>query len=147
MLIRGIIFIGLLTCVTLATAQSAYRCTDASGTVEYRDSPCSIQRESRVPTSDPASSTSGKDFVPGDICVEQLKTRVAFKDPDSVKVLSKLRKAGADLIDWNGIRVEALQFDLLVDAKNSYGAYTGGESYRCDIGLDSRRVFSIQRRK
>lgn len=104
------------------------------------------RRGGKVPLSTAPNSDSGSEFKLGQICVEQLTRYVTFKDPESVKILSQPRKLGADLIDWNGIRVEALQFRMVVDAKNSYGAYSGGDDYRCDTSLDGRRIFSIRKR-
>lgn len=138
--------LALLLLMSNAHAQAAYKCKDAQGKIGYSDVPCPSSDGGKVPISGKPSGESGGEFKLGQICVEQLKTSVVFKDPDSVKIISQPRKTGADLIDWNGIRVEALQFSLIVDAKNSYGAYTGGDDYRCDTSLDGRRIFSIRKR-
>lgn len=129
-----------------AYSQAAYKCKDAQGKVAYSDVPCPSAEGGKVPLSTAPNSDSGSEFKLGKICFEQLTRYVTFKDPESVKILSQPRKLGADLIDWNGIRVEALQFRMVVDAKNSYGAYSGGDDYRCDTSLDGRRIFSIRKR-
>ena len=136
----------LLLLVTYnAFAQAAYKCKDAQGKIGYSDVPCPSADGGKVPLSAAPSGESGSEFKLGQICVEQLKRFVVFKDPESVRILHQPRKFGADLVDWNGIRVEAIQFSLTVDAKNSYGAYTGGDHYVCDTSLDGRRVFSIHK--
>ena len=126
--------------------QSAYKCKDAQGKIAYSDVPCSSAEGGKVPLSATPSSASGAEFKLGQICVEQLRRFVTFKDPESIKILAQPRRIGAELIDWNGIRVEATQFSLIVDAKNSYGAYSGGEDYVCNTSIDGRRVLSIHRR-
>ena len=136
----------LLLSTPNAFAQAAYKCKDAQGKIGYSDVPCPSADGGKVPLSTAPASESGGEFKLGQICVEQLKRFVTFKDPESVRVLSQPRKYGADLIDWNDIRVEALQFNMVVDAKNSYGAYSGGENYRCDTSLDGCRIFSIRKR-
>ena len=137
--------LALLLLTSNTFAQAAYKCKDAQGKIAYSDVPCPSADLGKVPLSSAPTSESGGQFKLGQICVEQLKRFVSFKDPESIKIISQPRKFGADLIDWNGIRVEAIQFSMTVDAKNSYGAFTGGDRYVCDTSLDGRRIFSIHK--
>lgn len=91
-----------------------------------------------------SSPLAAENFKPGQACIERLHEFVAFKDPTSVKVVGEAKRTGADIVDWKGLRVEAILFDVYVLAKNSYGAYDGVSTLKCATALDGRRVLWIK---
>ncbi len=76
------------------------------------------------------------------LCIAQLPGSFAFKDPDSLKI-SSLGYATTTVIPHMGTKVMAKVYVLEVNAKNSYGAYTGAETYRCYTSMDDSRVLRI----
>lgn len=76
-------------------------------------------------------------------CAARLKTDLAWKDPDSVKIGAvERRKTWHAPID--GKTVPARIYVLRVNAKNSYGGYTGEQPYLCNLDLGEKTVLSIQ---
>lgn len=73
--------------------------------------------------------------APGGACVVEAPRH--FKDPDSVKI------NGIEPVGTTGPNGGAL-YVLHINAKNSYGGYTGETAYFCELGAGEAQVLSFQ---
>lgn len=73
--------------------------------------------------------------VPGGVCVAEAPRH--FKDPDSVKI------NGMEPVGTTGSNGGPL-YVLHINAKNSYGGYTGETAYFCEVAPGESRVLSFQ---
>lgn len=76
---------------------------------------------------------------PKSLCLAEIKR--TLKDPDSAKVESFLK--------WSQVETDdgevAVRYTLTVNAKNSFGGYTGGKPYDCQVSVDGKRVLKLTR--
>lgn len=86
-----------------------------------------------------ASAQDGAEHV----CVQQVRKHVAFRDPDSIKVVH-VSGGKAEIIDYAGTRLMAFRFDVMINSKNEYGAYAGARTYQCFTSEDRRRVLDYR---
>jgi hypothetical protein len=82
----------------------------------------------------PAPAAQPTHLSGADLCKRDLTRFVQFKDPGSVQVLDVAR--GNDLPDGS------TSYDLTVNAKNSFGAFTGGQVVNCIVNEREQRVVS-----
>jgi hypothetical protein len=74
------------------------------------------------------------------VCVQQVRKFVAFRDPDSIKVVH-VSEGKAEVA---GTRLVAFRFDVMINSKNEYGAYAGARTYQCFTSEDRRRVLDYK---
>jgi hypothetical protein len=117
-------------------AGKVYRCGET-----FSDTPCGSTAEV-VRQTPPIAATDAVRVLPEALCITQLPKYFAFKDPDSLKI-SSLGYATTTVIPHRDTKVMAKVYVLEVNAKNSYGAYTGAETYRCYTSMDDSRVLTI----
>lgn len=132
----------LTSIVVLSTHVNAeiYKCTN-DGIDTYSQTPCAEDAQP-ITITPPVKLHSGENTVNEDElvsqCVEVLKRYAGFKDPDSIKV-------EGHFFDWqqddSGAR-RVLQ--LKINAKNSYGAYEGGEYRPCFLNYNGTKVSEHQ---
>jgi len=77
------------------------------------------------------------------VCAQQVRKFVAFRDPDSVKVVH-ISEPKAEVIDYAGTRLVGFRFDVMINSKNEYGAYGGARTYQCFTSEDRRRVLDYK---
>jgi hypothetical protein len=77
------------------------------------------------------------------VCVQQVRKFVAFRDPDSIKVVH-ISEGKAEVIDYANTRLVAFRFDVMINSKNQYGAYGGARTYQCYTSEDRRRVLDYR---
>lgn len=77
------------------------------------------------------------------LCTEQGPARLAWKDPESLRVGSA---TGGTMTTFKigNTSVGARLFFVDVNAKNSYGAYAGARSLHCYTSEDGRRILEIR---
>lgn len=76
-------------------------------------------------------------------CVARLRTDVAWKDPESLRIGAvERRKTWHAPID--GKAVPARIYVVRVNARNSYGGYSGEQPFMCNMDLSEKTVLSIQ---
>lgn len=113
-----------------------------------------------VPVPVPVSSGSDElaklrypvpDVVPLDTVVAASKglcekgARAALKDPESARVTDVVRTgAGNHYHLATGRVVTGSQYTLKVNAKNSYGGYTGVKMWSCVLTLDESKLLFVQ---
>ncbi|TVL34490.1 DUF4124 domain-containing protein [Shewanella xiamenensis] len=122
-----------------ASAQAEiYKCS-VDGVDTYSQTPCAEDAEpvNVTPPAKLSSDTvSASELI--DQCVAYFKRAGDFKDPDSIKVESHY-------FDWlqddSGAR-RVLQ--IKVNAKNSYGAYVGGEYRPCFLNYNGTKMSDNQ---
>lgn len=83
-------------------------------------------------------------FVPDPALVEGNKkvclanVTVALKDPESAK-LGKVVRIGAEMDIQHGYPTPTIMYTMMINAKNSYGAYTGSKTHICVFSTDEKR--------
>jgi len=129
----------LLGVVTFSLQASIYKCT-VNGVDTYSQVPCAedAQSISVIPPAKLSSDTANEAELI-DQCVAYFKRTGDFKDPDSIKV-------EGHYLDWlqddSGAR-RVLQ--LKINAKNSYGAYAGGEYRPCFLNYNGTKMSDHQK--
>jgi len=127
----------LLSCTLLAwagpgAAQTLYRCGSTFSQV-----PCA---------SDAASARVGShtpDARPGrEVCTTEGVSRLGLPDPEGVKIVS-VQRGAAEVIQYAGKSLVARRYDVALNPRNAYGAYTGVQHYACYLSEDEQRVLQI----
>lgn len=91
--------------------------------VKYKGMP-----EKKAPQAADASAT----------CLSAARDRIAYKDPDSLRI------EGPPIIRYTTATGEVRQsITIMVNAKNSYGAYAGAKPVTCILGADNATVISV----
>jgi len=110
----------------------------------------------------PCSGASGKElktYASGDtagegqsllergskVCADDLPKRFSFMDPDSVKIRAVAGGGKMEVIDYASQKITARAYQLMVNEKNEYGAYTGEKPYRCYTSEDGQRILQFRR--
>lgn len=117
-----------------------YRCT-VNGVDTYSQVPCAEDAIPILVTPPPKISSvvdTANESILVEQCVAYFKRAGDFKDPDSIKV-------EGHFFDWlqddSGAR-RVLQ--IKINAKNSYGAYAGGEFYPCFLNYIGTKLSDHQ---
>jgi hypothetical protein len=148
--------LAMLVCATTSYAQKVYRCGSA-----YTATPCgSDARQINIPVASPVGPGASIDFaaherklrqrVPdvqtseSQITANKLAcvagVRSALKDPDSAK-FEPVTRTGSQISYENGLYVPRVHYAVNVNAKNSYGGYTGAKPWFCLFdALDAQLV-------
>lgn len=122
-----------------ATAQSIYRCGST-----YSNRPCADAKVVDAPAS--AASASGGnagDDMQDHVCVRDIKSALAWFDPDSVKVTA-VTGPGWESVKIGNQSIAAKRYVLTVNAKNSYGGYTGGREFVCNVSPATGKILEFR---
>ena len=130
------VFVQATTWPSGGHAQSIYRCGNT-----YSTAPCDNGKQ--IEAARQAVTRPDDDSVEDHVCAKSLKAFVAFKDPDSVKIESVTRTPRWELIEVGAQKVAVKVFYLWVNAKNSYGGYTGAKMYSCYVSEGSGKVLKV----
>lgn len=130
----------------LATsAQAINKCVGATGLVSYQESPCPKDTKSGV--LDLSQIKAGKVPEGEELerrkfqCAEMIRNGVVWKDPDSVKLGNVIRVgSGQSLKPGVGT---IIRYGADVNAKNSYGAYTGKRVAFCEFDLAEKVIVNV----
>lgn len=112
-----------------AHAQAVNKCV-VDGQVTYQPTPCSAGAAATPIVKGPAPPPSGREITEADIHVCRTMLLESLKDPDSAKFKGEPLNVG--VIPRGEGRAQAVAFE--VNAKNSYGGYTGFKTTVCYVG-------------
>ena len=119
-----------------AISQRMYKCGNT-----YSQIPCDKNAEpARVfsdAKADPPVGLRGKD-----LCKAAVPKSVNLKDPYSARV-ETVGGPTFEVVTFANQPLTVKRYDVAVNAKNSYGAYTGIKLYKCLLTEDDGRVFDI----
>ncbi|MBW3513216.1 DUF4124 domain-containing protein [Shewanella sp. NKUCC01_JLK] len=140
-MLKWILLTSIVVLLSTHVHAEIYKCAN-DGIDTYSQTPCAEDAQP-ITITPPAKLHSGENTVNEDElvsqCVEVLKRYAGFKDPDSIKV-------EGHFFDWlqddSGAR-RVLQ--LKINAKNSYGAYAGGEYHPCFLNYSGTKLSEHQR--
>jgi len=117
-------------------AQQVYRCGNT-----FSQTPCAGGAASaplsREAAADPAPVVQGKE-----LCASAGLRLLGLPDPDSTRIESLVR-ADAQVIQYAGQPIVARKYRMVINAKNTYGAYEGARAYACYLSEDERRVLQM----
>jgi hypothetical protein len=68
--------------------------------------------------------------------------RLALPDPEGVKIVS-VQRAGTEVIQYAGKSLVARRYDMALNPRNAYGAYTGVQHFACYLSEDEQRVLRV----
>lgn len=140
-------FLLFIFCVlsSTASAQAVYRCGNT-----FSGSPCGPDAKVVIAPPAPPPKLEMPATVPPPVeqieankAVCEAKTRAAMKDPESARIKS-ISRAGPSLQRLAGRSFYGISYDMNVNAKNSYGAYTGEKLYNCVFAMDERTFLGSQ---
>lgn len=139
MQIRTSLLAIFISVATFSLQASIYKCT-VNGVETFSQVPCAEDAQP-IKVTPPAklSSDTANEAELIDQCVAYFKRAGDFKDPDSIKI-------EGHFFDWlqddSGAR-KVLQ--LKINAKNSYGAYAGGEYRPCFLNYSGTKLSDHQK--
>jgi len=135
---KRVIF-GLIVMASAAPSYALYKC-NVNGSVVFSDIPCAINAEKiDVITAKPTQNAA---LHGADLCRKSMTNYVTFKDPDSIK-LKDFVKVGSLVHQIHGQPVPDNKWLGYVDAKNSYGAYTGYDAIYCYTDIADQIVYTV----
>jgi hypothetical protein len=76
------------------------------------------------------------------VCREGAPKLVSWKDPESIRV-GNVVPGKVTNTDIDGRKVRARYFSVMINAKNSYGGYTGEKTLGCYASLDGRKILKV----
>lgn len=140
-MIKWILLASLVALYSANATAEIYKCT-IDGVESYSQDPCADDAQ-LITVTPPSKISSDTENVNESALVEQcaavIKRSGEFKDPDSVKVEDHYYTWAKD--DSGARRVMMLR----INAKNSYGGYTGGEYFPCFLNYNGTKLSDIQR--
>ena len=135
-------YVAIVLALAASSAQGQVKCTAADGSVSYQATPCATGEKTQhltpAPTRKPVARAVA-DPVQGKICRSML--HASLKDPESARygaepyVAGTVESEGRTFIHW----VDG------VNARNSYGGYTGVQAYSCYFRADTGAWAGLQR--
>ena len=127
-----------------AGAQAMYRCGN-SFSQELCGPDAKVVKGS-VPAPAAAESPADPVVVEGAkaACISKLKSDVAFKDPDSVRI-GTVERQNLGEVSFDGKRHLVRAYSMQVNARNSYGGYTGEQLFGCYLDPAESRVLKISK--
>jgi hypothetical protein len=120
-----------------APAQQMYKCGSTYSQVpcDAAAQPTRIYKDTQP---NPPAGLRGRELC------RYLTPRAAnLKDPFSAVVEQVAGPVGAVVRIGSDV-IEAKRFDVMLNAKNSYGAYVGARPYGCFLSVDERRLLHLQ---
>lgn len=135
----SIVVFSLFFASTVAFAQDAYKCK-VNGAMVIQDSPCKVAGPSGPAPNTPeelAAIETGKA-----LCKEIAPKAVSWKDPESLRIGEVIPGKVAST-EVNGKRIRGRHFSVPVNAKNSYGGYTGEKILVCITSEDGQSVLKV----
>lgn len=138
----------------IASAEAAgqvYRC-DANGKVYYSQVRCI--GETKTVVSSPRDSVivhGGKDEDRAEqmesgkaACSDASRIKTFFKDPDSVRIGATEGGKVGMRETARGAKMVVREFVVMVNARNSFGGYTGETPHKCTTSFDGKEIVSFR---
>ena len=119
-----------------AVAQQMYKCGNT-----YSQTPCDKTAERTKITMD-ARAAPPPGLIGKELCKTMVPRTVTLKDPYSARI-DAVNDQVPEVIKVANEPIMARRFDVALNAKNSYGAYTGAKIYLCYLSEDQTRVLLI----
>ena len=131
---------------TNSMAQAVYRCGNT-----FSGSPCGADAKVVIapPTAPaklqepPAAPAPSDEVVQINKAVCEKRTRAMLKDPESARI-KLVSRGGVALQRMDGKAFYGVSYNMNVNAKNGYGAYTGERLYNCVFALDEKTYLGSQ---
>ncbi len=131
----AVVFAVALAC---GSAHAQYKCTGADGKVTFQQAPCAGGTPLR-----PTANGAEPPRIGGKALCEMYARKTSFfKDPESIRLVL-VGYAGARTVAIGGHVVVSRSYSLLINGKNSYGAYGGETLYTCFLSQDEQRVLQF----
>ena len=118
-------------------SQNLYKCGNT-----YSQTPCAPSAEPIKVHEDHVGTVSN----PGqgqELCRSALPRMAHLNDPYSA-VVESVGEARHDTLKIGTEVVMVKRIDVIMNSKNSYGAYTGSKLYRCYVSVDEQRLLEIR---
>lgn len=120
------------------------KCTVGGKTV-YQDAPCAgdghkVDTTSAGPSNADVAAAAGAAAA---LCETALRTVPHWKDADSVRI-SDVKRMGFTTTKMHGTTLAVVRYGAMVEAKNSYGAYTGKKPAYCLLNGSETKVLDVQ---
>ena len=133
-----------------AHAQKMYRCGNT-----YSQTPCGAEAQEvkaagvpqPIPTSTLPELSPGRHEEVRAMCERGIRMRPAWKDPDSVKISAIQRAKRTEVVTLAGKRQEIAPWYAGVNAKNSYGGYTGEKIVDCYFDAKEQVLLDVYVRR
>lgn len=129
----------------VTNAHAVNKCVSGSGAISYQESPCPKDAKTGVldvPQIKAGRAPEGEELErKKNQCAEMIRHGVAWKDPDSVKLGAVIR-VGPGLSLKAGLGT-VIRYGADVNAKNSYGAYTGKRSAFCEFDIAEKEIVNV----
>jgi len=132
-----------LSLVALESSAGLYKCTSEDGKITYSQTECPDGVIKELHVSKSPADTPLNDV---DDLTERCMTwiRAGLNDPYSA-VAEPLGGLHAQVIRYKGVPLLVYELVVNVNAKNSYGGYTGYEPYYCYLSQNDQEVLSVER--
>ena len=122
-------------------AQRMYKCGNT-----YSQTPCaSDAKPTRLHTDAVPDKAQGATTGMA-LCAATAKRRVKSPEPDTMRVEPAGERV-SQVIQYAGQAVAAHRYELTVDAKTSYGVFSGPVGYVCWLSEDQARVLQFERQR
>ena len=127
----------LAAVMALPVSAQVYKC-ESEGKTTYSQVPCAEDAEAiDVKAAGPSAMAKSGDVEQA--CLNYLKLAKSWKDPDSVRVEGSYKTWDSDKSGARHI------LNIRLNAKNSYGAYGGAETFRCFLNHSGDALSTVQR--
>lgn len=134
---RLLILVALAGQVGLACAQQLYKCGNT-----FSQTPCAPDAVAR-----PVQSSAVPDAPPGitgyELCAAAARKMVKSPEPETARI-QPIGERRSEVIQYAGKPMAAHRYDLAVDAKTTYGVFSGLQPYSCWLSEDQRRVLQFR---
>jgi len=129
----------IILLTTVALEAGPYKCADPdTGVVTYSQTQCLGSSNDEIKIS--RSPTSAHDKDGQESCYAAIRARL--KNPESMRV-EAAGKMELDVIQYAGTKILAYKLPVVVNAKNSYGGYTGSKVWTCILGQNDKSVLGV----
>ena len=141
----------VLACVAPhAYAQKLYRCGNTFSQVPCGQDAQEVRAAGvpqPVPTTALAELTPERHAEVQAMCERGIRMRPAWKDPDSVKITAIRRAKRTEVVTLGGKRREIAPWYAAVNAKNSFGGYTGEKIVDCYFDAKEEALLDVYVRR
>lgn len=142
---KGIQGAWLTASLMMAAASPAWainKCTGPDGAVVFQDAPCSLTTKSEEVKAYAGKGSPGLNSKGATLCETHWRSEPDWKDPDSVRI-TNIRRSGFTTIKLHDASIIAVAYIADVNAKNSYGGYTGRKPAICYLDQSETRVLDV----
>ena len=133
-----------------AHAQKMYRCGNTFSQVPCGQDAQEVRAAGvpqPVPTTTLAELTPERHAEVRAMCERGIRGRPAWKDPDSVTISTIRRAKRTEVVTLGGKRREIAPWYAAVNAKNSYGGYTGEKIVDCYFDAKEEALLDVYVRR